>query len=517
MQPALPLAALSLALVPLWLLWGFSVDDAWIVSRVAEHLAAGEGPRFNLGEPATDAVTPLGFAHLVALVGAVGHIDPFLAARGLGLLAWLGCLGRVALELGRERAGAVAGTGAVAGAGAARLVIAALGFASLVPLHAWAGAGLETPVVACSFLWGALGVRGRAGADSGWANWPSLVALAFAAAWRPELTPAAVTAAALLPERAPRGRRIGQGSSVLVGPLLVAAIRLASFGVPWPLSSVAKAPALELGFRYAVGGLLLAGPVAWIWARSARAGWLRPASVVAAHSLAMMLCGGDWMPFFRLWVPVLPWLVCEAVCAGAPAEERTPEHATERTAERAAPTEARRVPARQWWGAGWALACALLLLLGMGEGSGRVLERRERWVELARPALKSARVVAAVDIGWVGRATEARLVDLGGVTDPTIARLPGGHTTKRLGAGLLSARNVDTWIVRVHDMQVGAELDQLHPVYGTDQVLLRGAVALGFVIQDSWVLPESQTSYVIATDPRLTPGLRPSAPDDPSR
>ncbi|MDF3071929.1 MAG: hypothetical protein K0R38_7530, partial [Polyangiaceae bacterium] len=47
-------------------LWGFTVDDALITARVAWHLANGAGYRFNAGGPVVDAVTPLGFAVLLA-------------------------------------------------------------------------------------------------------------------------------------------------------------------------------------------------------------------------------------------------------------------------------------------------------------------------------------------------------------------------------------------------------------------------------------------------------------------
>jgi hypothetical protein len=56
-------------------------------------------------------------------------------------------------------------------------------------------------------------------------------------------------------------------------------------------------------------------------------------------------------------------------------------------------------------------------------------------------------VVAALDIGWLGAATDATIVDLAGLTDPVIAVLPGGHTSKAIPAALLDARKVDTIVL----------------------------------------------------------------------
>ncbi|HVJ89047.1 MAG TPA: hypothetical protein VM580_04530 [Labilithrix sp.] len=72
--------------------------------------------------------------------------------------------------------------------------------------------------------------------------------------------------------------------------------------------------------------------------------------------------------------------------------------------------------------------------------------------------LAPAKVVAALDIGWVGAATEARIVDLAGLTDPTIATLPGGHTSKAVDVAMLLERGVDTVIVYGHPRVVEQRL-----------------------------------------------------------
>ena len=71
-------------------------------------------------------------------------------------------------------------------------------------------------------------------------------------------------------------------------------------------------------------------------------------------------------------------------------------------------------------------------------------------------ALAESKVVAALDIGWLGAATGATIVDLAGLTDPSIAVLPGGHTSKAIGRGLLDARGVDTMVLLLAE---GSTLD----------------------------------------------------------
>ena len=66
-------------------------------------------------------------------------------------------------------------------------------------------------------------------------------------------------------------------------------------------------------------------------------------------------------------------------------------------------------------------------------------------------------VLAALDIGWLGAATDATIVDLAGLTDPAIAVLPGGHTSKPIPVGLLDARKVDTLVLLLKEGEELAE------------------------------------------------------------
>jgi hypothetical protein len=66
--------------------------------------------------------------------------------------------------------------------------------------------------------------------------------------------------------------------------------------------------------------------------------------------------------------------------------------------------------------------------------------------------------VATIDIGWVGAATGAEIVDLAGVTDPEIAALPGGHTSKAVSGVLLTARHTDRLVLELDEQHSGEDL-----------------------------------------------------------
>jgi hypothetical protein len=72
---------------------------------------------------------------------------------------------------------------------------------------------------------------------------------------------------------------------------------------------------------------------------------------------------------------------------------------------------------------------------------------RQRLIEAAKAPLAGAKVVAALDVGWVGAVSDFTVVDLAGVTDETVAMLPGGHTSKRIDDALLRNRNVDALVL----------------------------------------------------------------------
>jgi hypothetical protein len=104
-------------------------------------------------------------------------------------------------------------------------------------------------------------------------------------------------------------------------------------------------------------------------------------------------------------------------------------------------------------GARAALALALEAYFTVTQApAGRhVMDDRRALIAAARPFLEGADAIASLDVGWPTAATEARIVDLAGLTDPEIAALPGGHTSKRVDAALLLARRPDVLLLLARD------------------------------------------------------------------
>jgi hypothetical protein len=445
-ENALVAAAGALAaLLPARALRGFTVDDALIPARYAAHLARGLGYRFNAAGPITDGVTPLGFPYLLAPFAKSGPLAALAAAKAIGVTAWV--LAAAVLALAVERAGQR--DGAPAPPLPSRLRFASLLIvACSAPLAAWSAAGLETGLAA------ALAALAVALPELGWPR-AGAAAAGLTAALRPEALPwALVVAGAPAPRAAVEGRgtlsgvpqegsapplplRIARLALAALPFLAVVAVRAAVFGRAVPLSVLAKPSDLAHGASYALACFLLTGPLAVVaplsWARLD--GWGRGlVAAVFVHFAAIALAGGDWMALSRLAVPALPTVVLAAA----------------HLARRAAPlaTAARL---------SLALAGEVFQLAQVGPAAARVGADRLRVLEELRPALAGAKVVAALDVGWVGAATDATIVDLAGLTDPEIAVLPGGHTSKAIPVGLLDARGVEAIVLLLKEGEPLAE------------------------------------------------------------
>lgn len=395
------------------LLFGFTVDDALITTRVAAHIKAGLGYRFNASGLVTDAVTPLGFAYVLALLPGQSSLELWSAARWLGIAAYLAAVARLGYELGTlGRRGRIVGVAAIAGC---------------VPGAAWASAGMETPLVALLATLAVFAPRR-----------PASLLAGLVGAWRPELGGWAVVLAVARAlgrdgegEFTPRVQalRLLPALALAAGPAVVVALaRAVAFGHPAPLAVWAKPSNLAHGFRYVAGALVLSGSP-WLLAsfHGYRCLATRERAIAAATLTALLTlvaAGGDWMPLFRLLVPLLPSMIWLGACFA----------------------ELGR-PWAVWLRLFAASATALVLGVGLGPAARAVAEQRASLVRGARPYLRDSSVVAALDVGWVGAATDATLVDLAGVTDPAIAVLGGGHTSKRVEWPLLNARGVDTLVV----------------------------------------------------------------------
>ena len=407
-------AALAAALATLALAWawrGYVVDDAWIPARYAAHLAAGHGYRFNVDGAVTDGVTPLPWAPILVLAsGGGGVARALIAARVVGVVAWT--CGAAALAVAASRAG---------GRSARYVPLVTLALAA--PLGAWSGAGLETGLaasfvaIACS-----AGDRDRGGLAAA-------IAAGLAASLRPEALPLALVLGAWAGAGLAAEARVIRVLVAALPWLVVVTLRVAIFERAAPLAVLAKPSDLAHGASY-VGGFLVFGgapilvfaPVALARGPLARARYFLAAAAV--HAITVAIAGGDWMPLSRLMVPAIPPLVLAAVDI---AETAPPALTLVR-----------------------AVASVALLLVPwarLHHDAASVFRDRLALIDAARPALAPYRAIAILDAGWAGAATEARVVDLAGLTDPAIAMLPGGHTSKRVPATLLDARGVDAIVL----------------------------------------------------------------------
>src|SRR6185503_458049 len=106
-------------------------------------------------------------------------------------------------------------------------------------------------------------------------------------------------------------RALAVNALLALGPSAgVACVRRAWFGSFAPLAVWAKPSDLGHGAFYAVGAAVGCGiPLLLLAPRSLAAAAPRTrllALAVAAHLVALVLAGGDWMALYRLAVPVLP-------------------------------------------------------------------------------------------------------------------------------------------------------------------------------------------------------------------
>lgn len=425
------LAGALAALLPALAMWGFTVDDALIPVRYARHLVTGAGWRFDAGGPSTDGVTPLPWPLVLAPLAHAPALVVLWRARVLGVLAWTATGAALGEAAGRR-------TASPPWARVAALAVMALS----VPVAAHAVSGMETALATSLATLAVLSARR-----------PIVTAAlsGFAATLRPELAPWAIVLSAGVAIVATRGVRDAVvASAIALAPFATCAlVRAVVWGRPAPLALMAKPGELSQGIAYAGAACVVTlTPVLALAPLALRRTPAALVMVLAAlvHALAIASVGGDWMPFARLMVPVAPSLAWAAILLSENA--------------------ARSVTAVR---SGVAMALGVLLL-AIGHrtiaDARLVSDDRASLVQAARPLIADARRVAALDVGWVGAATEADLVDLAGLTDPEIAALPGGHTSKRVDAMFLLARDPDALVFYRPARVVEARLED-------DEVLAR--------------------------------------------
>ncbi len=387
---------------------GFTVDDALISARYAVHIAQGLGPRFNAEGPVTDGVTPLGWPWLLAPFAHKGALSALAAAKGIGAVAWLASLALLVRAVAQSSASPWRHLGTVVAACAPAVA-------------AWAIAGMETGLAM------ALATAAVTVGPSTRQRLFGSIASGLAASLRPEMivwsTVIGLGHARSLSPHATALHRAECVAASFAPFAATCAVRWALFGSVAPLALRAKPSDLHHGLIYVAASLLLTGaPVAVL----APLGWKKMAPwprwivmAFAGHALVVTAVGGDWMPMSRLFAPVLPSLgLAFAFLTGC----------------------------TSGWSSGLRVAACvagqLFVLARVGPSAAAVAHERSQWIAQLRPMLTPSDRVASVDVGWVGASFDGTVVDLAGVTDPGIAALPGGHTTKAVTPMMLAERGV---------------------------------------------------------------------------
>ncbi len=396
--------------------WPYTVDDAYIVDRYASRIASAHGYTMNDG-PATDGVTgPLGLVPGIA--ASLLGLDPVAAAKLAGLFAGAVAAGLIVERVRRRAVGS-------------RAVWTASAFLAVCPtLGIWSAAGLETGLATLAATLAVMASMRRP-APRGLVLGLSTLALAWL---RPEAIPAAFV---LIAGAGMRDRRQGliAASLGVTGLASIAVFRLTMFGALLPLSLSAKPADLRAGLGYVTRGMVLAlggvGIVPAAYAARLSRSLRTPAAFVVAYLFSVLVAGGDWMPGSRLLTPIVPtvaWLVGVGVSDLA----RLP-----RIGARGAIAIAVLVCALP--------AVDLLIEIPLVREAGVTRETIGR--ELAGYLREHASRVALVDVGFLPYAGGFDVVDLAGVTDPSIGLLPGPHVGKDVPFAWLSSRGVDAIVL----------------------------------------------------------------------
>jgi arabinofuranosyltransferase len=409
----------------------FTIDDAYISFRYAKNLARGMGLVYNAGEHIEGYTN---FFWTVLLAGGIRvGLDPVILAKVLGGIAAMGSLGAIYL-LSRR----LAPYGAVP-------CVATWLFASSIVEGGYAVFGLETPLFVFLVLAGTeLGFRERdRGAGFPWSG------LVFGLAGITRTAPEAAMFLGI--PMLFLGRRFFGRQNLLRGAIFLVPVachtlwRHAYYGTWLPNTAMAKLGNLTEqiagGKRYLLEygqhtwPVLLLGLFGLCVAIVARH---RDALTVAALAFAVtgyvLVVGGDWMPYYRFMAPFEPFCFLLA-CLGAralldPVADglRTRDGST---------------LGRVLFGVSGLVAGAAVLLLGVFRVQ-RFEEARNRLVGDEKVFWDSASggaaawllqhgqpgQVAIADIGYLGYATDYPILDLLGLVDPVISRLPGGYTHK---------------------------------------------------------------------------------------
>jgi arabinofuranosyltransferase len=426
-------AAACLAFALLWWLFqDFTIDDVYIFLRYARNIAEGHGIRYNIGDPPTEGVSSILWTLMLSALMRAG-VEPLAAAKTLGLIFGMSCVALTPLTVPQLRVGY-------------RLLAAWL-VALSAPMVIWSASGMGASFTAFYALIWILTVQ-RSDLTS-----RNCLLLGILSAGgilvRPEaaLLWFAFVVFIIVRRDTERGRALLLAAAGAVAVWLpLELFRLAYFGYPLPAPFYAKA--VQPGFeqhlrgiyynyefliRYCGGPLALMAAVYALAARNGQGRQLRPAGlVVIAWLLWVVMVGDDWMPQFRFLVPAIP-----AIAA-----------TTAAVMERVSATLVRPRAVTM------IMVAAVFALLFASQGAGMWLARntnrhysgyrmqlsyhiraldslRSQGLYLRENAAPGA-VVAAYDIGIVGFISEAKIIDMWGLTDYEMATLSSPERVSRV-------------------------------------------------------------------------------------
>ena len=420
-----------------------TIDDAYISFRYARNLAHGLGLVYNAGERIEGYTNFLWT--LILAAGIKLGIDPHTTAKLLGGAAALGALWvvwRLSEKLLPFR---------YVPALATWLLASSMTFAGYSVL------GLETALFIFLVLLGLLLTVEESERPE---RFPySGLVYALAALTRPE-APLFLGLAMLV-----LGKRMFRRQNLLRGAIFAAVVgmhllwRHSYYGAWLPNTFSAKTGSLSSqipqGIEYVGAWLGTAGAIFWFallgltltLSRRTTLG-LAVVATAGAVCLYVVVVGGDWMPVFRFMAAFEPFaflLVDLGLRAAAESKNRAvlaalalfaAGSAVQRRAVARAQTAQLAQSKRDW------------------DASATVLANWFR--EYGHPG-----TVALGDIGYVGWTTGYPILDILGLVDPVIARLPGGYTTK------VGPKYVDYFFERMPEyfILISAQGDCLHPFH----------------------------------------------------
>jgi len=516
------------------LVWGYTVDDAFIVFRYARNLVEGHGAVFNVGERVEGYSSPLWLS--LATAAEALHLPGEQACKVSSLLIVVVFIRSVSRRLEGLHP-----------ASQAPLVLLGV----YAPLHAAIVSGLETAANAAIIGWLLLSsydaTGGRVGrgvtasggervplpygrgsdrsggvwevASQGGFDWRRLAVWGgLALACRPE-NGLLVGIHGLYLWCSSPGRRRGlyAAAGVWLAVLGVeTGARFAYYGALVPNTAVAK-----------MGLEALRGGGGWFYCRTwlAQSWWFvllgLPALLdrrtrglavnawlLAAGQIAFVfLSGGDWMPQWRFMLPpavLLAVVGCFSVDVAARAAARVlPAGSLPRACAAAAAAACAALAVTQLWhfrSVRWTLDYYARQLDALAAGPVEYLGRQAAEGDL----------VVARDIGVLGYRTRCRVLDMVGLTDSHVAKSSGYRHRDQIDLDYVYGRRPEYLM-----LQTGNERAAEMPLDNLATALMRDRRFAGYDLCDRWDLPGRHYCEVYRRgaqgDEAVTTGRKPTA------